>query len=189
MFFTAFATTLGPGALTSYLFAQRITDAVIQIIQQSVTTASLPVLAKEFIENRAEEHEKVVKKYVTILGLIGLTSSILIFLYKDTIIWLLYGATNANNDIAFFLNGFLIILPFAMVASYFSISLYSIKDTKSVFHSNAIATVCAIAVCYNFRTLGSVSLIYGFVTMAVVNCIVIFILYKKHNFLTLKRTT
>lgn len=181
MFFTAFATTLGPGALTSYLFAQRITDAVVQIIQQSVTTASLPVLAKEYIENRVEEHEKVVHKYVLLLGLIGVLASTCIYFFRDEVIWLLYGNTNARGLIEFFLGGFLIILPFTMATGYFSISLYSIKDTKSVFFSNLIGTVAAIIVCYNFRTQGAISLIYGFVAMAIVNFIVIFFLYKKNN--------
>lgn len=179
MFFTAFATTLGPGALTSYIFAQRVTDAVVQIIQQSVTTASLPVLSKEFIENRGVEHKRVVKKYVLSLGLIGVFASTTIYLLQDTIIWLLYGATEAHSQIAFYLDGFLLILPFAMMVGYFSISLYSIKDTKSVFYSNFIGTIVAVFMCYNFRSLGAISLVYGFTSMVLVNFAVISSLYLK----------
>ena len=181
IFFTAFATTLGPGVLTSYLFAQRITDAVSQIIQQSVTTASLPVLSKEFIENRFIEHRSVVKKYVLSIGLIGVLVALLIYPLKDNIIWVLYGATDAHAIISFFLNGFLIILPLSMMVGYFSISLYSVKDTKSVFYSNLIATIIAIFMCYNFRSFGIVSLIYGFTSMVMVNFILIAFFYFKSS--------
>ncbi len=181
IFFTAFATTLGPGALTSYLFAQRITDAVVQIIQQSITTASLPILSKEFVEHRVEEHEKVVRKYVILLATVGGLASLLIYSFQDTIIWLLYGTTDAHESISFFLSGFLIILPITMVTGYLTVSFYSIKNTKSVLYSNAIGTLFAIFVCYNFRALGAISLVYGFMTMAIVNLIVIFFLYKKNN--------
>ena len=179
MFFTAFATTLGPGALTSYIFAQRITDAVIQIIQQSITTASLPVLSKEFIEHRVDEHRKVVKKYVLLLGLIGVLASYILYLLQDSVIWLLYGDTSATSTISFFLNGFLLILPFSMMVGYFSISLYSVKDTKSVFYSNLAGTIVAIFVCYNFRSLGAIALVYGFTSMVIVNFLVISSLYIK----------
>ncbi len=179
IFFTAFATTLGPGALSSFLFAQRITDAVQQIIQQSVTTASLPVLSKEFVENRFKEYKKVVKRYVLILGAIGFFVSATIYFLKDIIINLLYGNTDAHSLISFFLTGFLISLPLQMMIGYFTISLYSAKDTKSVFYSNFISTLFAVGTCYSTSYLGYISLVYGVVAMAIVNFFFIFIFYSK----------
>ena len=179
IFFTAFATTLGPGVLSSYLFAQRVTDAVQQIIQQSVTTASLPVLSKEFVESRFKEYKSVVKRYVLILGAIGFFASAAIFFLKDVVVSLLYGNTDANLLIIFFLNGFLIALPLQMMIGYFTISLYSAKDTTSVFYSNFYSTILAIGVCYSTSYLGYISLIYGFVTMAIVNFLLIFVFYSR----------
>ncbi len=179
IFFTAFATTLGPGALSSYLFAQRITDAVQQVIQQSVTTASLPVLSKEFVESRFKEYKKVVKRYVLLLGVIGFLVSIVIFILKDVLITLLYGATDAHNLIAYFLIGFLVALPLQMMIGYFSISLYSAKDTKSVFYSNLISTLFAVFTCYSTQPLGNISLVYGVIVMAISNFIVISLLYTR----------
>lgn len=182
IFFTAFATTLGPGVLSSYLFAQRITDAVTQIIQQSVTTASLPVLSKEFIENRITEYKHVVRRYVLTLGAIGFFAASVLFFLKDIVITLLYGITNANNLISFFLVGFLFVLPFHMMTGFFSISFYSIKDTKSVFYSNFFATIVAVTVCYFTQPLGNISLVYGFVAMSIVNFTIISFLYKRKKF-------
>lgn len=179
IFFTAVATTFGPGALTSYLFAQRITDAVQQIIQQSVTTASLPVLSKEIVEHRINEYRHVVKRYVLLLGLIGLGSALLIYCLRDFVIWILYGSTSAHTLISYFLEGFLIILPFQMMIGYFTIGLYSAKDTKSVFYANIWSTLFAVLACYLTRSLGNISLIYGIITMAVANFILISIMYNK----------
>jgi putative peptidoglycan lipid II flippase len=179
IFFTAFATTLGPGALSSYLFAQRITDAVTQIIQQSITTASLPVLSKEFVENRFKEYRQVVKRYVLILGAIGFFASATIYFLKGILITLLYGVTDAHDLISFFLIGFLVALPFQMMIGYFSISFYSAKDTKSVFYSNLISTLAAVFACYTTQSLGNISLVYGIIAMTVSNFVVIFLLYGK----------
>ncbi len=179
VFFTAFATTLGPGVLSSYLFAQRVTDAVTQIIQQSVTTASIPVLSKEFVERHISVYKKLVKKYVVILGLIGAFSAITIYALDDLVVWLLYGNTSYYDLIIFFLKGFLIALPFTMMVGYFSISLYSMKDTKSVLLSNLAATIIAIFVCYVTQPQGNVSLAYGIVAMTVSNFFLLLGLYLR----------
>ena len=179
IFFTAFATTLGPGVLSSYLFAQRITDAVQQVIQQSVTTASLPILSKEFIENRIKEYKKVVKRYVLLLGTVGVVASWVLFTVQDFVIKILYGDTHANGMIAFFLIGFLVALPLQMMIGYFSISLYSAKDTKSVLYSNLISTLVAVFACYATQPLGNISLVYGVIAMAIANFLTISLLYGR----------
>lgn len=179
IFFTAAATTFGPGALSSYLFAQRITDAVTQVIQQSITTASLPVLSKEFIENRMDEYKKVVKTYVLLLGTIGFFAAVSIYFLQDIVVWLLYGNTAYKDAIIFFLQGFLVALPLQMMIGYFSISLYSAKDTKSVFYSNLISTIIAVIVCYSTQSSGAISLVYGVIAMSVANFIAISLLYMR----------
>lgn len=161
IFFTAFATTLGPGVLSSFLFAQRITDAASQIISQSVTTASLPVLSKEYVENRIKEHERLVYKYTFLLFFIAVICSVTIFLFKDLIIYLLYGDNEANAVIATLLFGFVLALPFSMMSQYLVVGFYSMKRTGKVFFSNLIATIICIATCLYFRNLGMISLIYG----------------------------
>jgi putative peptidoglycan lipid II flippase len=181
IFFTAFATILGPGVLTSYLFAQRVTDAVTQIIQQSVTTVSIPVLSKEYVENRLSEYTYLVKKYVMILGLIGAVVAVGVYSLQDLIIWLLYGATPYNELIMLFLNGFLLSLPFTMMIGYFTISLYAIKDTKSVLFSNFFSTIIALCVCYFTQSQGVMSLVYAVMSMAISNFLLIFLLYSRKD--------
>ncbi len=179
IFFTAVATTFGPGALSSYLFAQRITDAVTQIIQQSVTTASLPVLSKEFIEHRIKEYRHVVKVYVLLLGAIGFFASLAIYFLQDAIVYILYGDTPFKESILFFLQGFLFALPLHMMIGYFSIGFYSTKDTKSVFYSNLFATIIAVTVCYMTKSAGPISLVYGVITMSSINFLLISLFYSR----------
>lgn len=179
MFFTGFATTLGPGVLSSYLFAQRVTDAVSQIIQQSLTTASLPVLSREYTDNNIDRYKNSVSHYVVLLGGIGASLAVFLFMFREEVIWLLYGSTPYEALIAFFLLGFLIVLPFQMMNGYFSIAFYSARDTRSVFLSNLLGTALAVFACFMFRDLGSASLFVGVIIMALVNFIGLITLYAR----------
>lgn len=179
IFFTAFATTLGPGALTSFIFAQRISDAVVQVIQQSVTTASLPVLSREFTENKIDNYKRAMVRYIAGLGTIGVAVSIILYYAKDTVIWLLYGNSAYNSLIAFFLMGFLIVLPFQMMNGYFSVGFYSTRDTRSVFLASLVSAVSAIITCYAFKNQGAVSLVYGIIMSVFSTFIILMVLYTR----------
>ncbi len=179
MFFTGLATTLGPGILTSFLFAQRISDAVIQLIQQSITTASLPVLSKDFLEGKHAEYSKIVRKYILILGIIGIATTLCIYLFKEVIILMLYGNTGYNQTISYFLNGFLVVLPFLMVSNYISVSLYAMKDTKSVFITVFLGTVISVLSGLYTRDLGITSLFISLVVWSACQFVFSFYFYNR----------
>lgn len=181
IFFTSLATTFGVGGLTSYLFAQRVTDAVTQIVQQSVTAASLPVLSKNYIEGKNSEYRKTVKIYTFLLGTFGFFASLLIFFTKEKVIWLLYGNTGFNSNISYFLNAFLILLPFSMMSAYLSISLYAKKDTKSVFISFLIATVISSIVGLIYKNEGEIALVLAIIVWAVSQFLLLFFFYSRNK--------
>jgi putative peptidoglycan lipid II flippase len=183
IFFTAFATTLGPGVLSSFLFAQRITDAISQIISQSITTASLPVLSREYEEKKIARHEELVYKYTTLLFFTAIVVGVAVYFLRHTIIDILYSHNPANNLIAMFLVGFLVALPFSMASSYLAIGFYSMKDTKKVFAGNLISSLVAVGICYSFKELGIISLIYGIISYYVISCMLYTVLYKRSHFL------
>jgi putative peptidoglycan lipid II flippase len=143
--FHGFATTLGPGYLSAYLFGLRVTDAVVQVIQQSVTTASIPVLSKQYAEKKTELFQKTVKKYTVTLLVIGVLTALFLYFMRNETVHLLYGKGEMNHLIVYFLVGALIALPFQMVSGYFSISLYSLRDTKSVMIAYLFASLLAVA--------------------------------------------
>lgn len=183
LFLTAFATTLGPGVLSSFLFAQKITDAFSQIISQSVGTASLPTLSREYEENRIMEHENLVYKYTKFLFLIAIPISITAYFFRDLIVVILYDNSGANELIATFLIGFLITLPFSMASSYLVVGFYSMKRTGKVFIGNLIATVVMIPVCLYFKDKGVYSLIYGIVSYSIISSVIYLFFYKRNGLL------
>ena len=183
VFFTAVATTLGGGVLSSFLFAQRITDAIAQIISQSITTASLPILSREHEEGRIEEHEALVHKYTRVLFLTAIAICIVVYVLRYEIIDVLYGATPASNLIATFLIGFLVALPFSMVSSYLAIGFYSMKDTKRVLLGNVSATILSVAICLYFKNDGIIALIYATISYYIISSCLYGIMYKRARFL------
>ena len=180
-FFTALSSTFGVGALTSFIFAQRITDAVTQIVQQSITTASLPILSRDYIHNDKVEYKKIVHRYVLLLGAIGLMASLFVFFGKEIIVTLLYGNTGKNNLIIFFLQGFLLILPFHMMTGYIMTALYSKRDTKSVFISHFCATLLALITAGVTFHLGAISLVYSTIVLSSVNFLLISLFYSRKS--------
>lgn len=183
VFLTGLATTLGPGVLSSFLFAQRITDAVTQIISQSVVTASLPILSREHEEGRIKEHEQLVYKYTAILFFVAIGIGMFIYPFRHLIINILYSHNSANSLIAFFLVGFLIALPFSMASSYLAIGFYSMKDTKKVLFGNLFSSIVCVLVSLYFRDMGVISLVYGIIVYYYTSSIIYAILYKRSNFL------
>lgn len=179
LFFHGFATTLGPGVLSAYLFAQKITDAVVQVVQQSVTTASIPVLSKDLTEQRVGEYVGLVRKYVAILGVIGVAAAAMLYLLNDLVIRILYGNTGSNELIAFFLMGFLIALPFQMMSSYYAVSLYSARDTRDVFMTYLLSSFLAVGTVLLLRAQGMQSLVWGYVIFWISNFLIILSLYSR----------
>lgn len=178
LFFHGFATTLGPGVLSSYLFAHRITEAAVQVIQQSLTTASLPVLSKDVVDQNITNYSQLVRRYVTVLGVVGIVVAIAMYALRDEVILLLYGNTGSNDLIAYFLLGFLIMLPFQMMAGYYTVSLYSARDTRSVFASYLLSSFFGVGVTLLFRESGVQALVFGYVAFWMSNFLIIFSFYN-----------
>lgn len=183
MFLTAFATTLGVGVLSSFLFAQRITDAITQIISQSLTTASLPVLSREHEEGRIKEHEKLVHHYTRLLFVSAACISVVVYFLRVPVVSILYSRNPANHMIATLLVGFLIAMPFSMASSYLAVGFYSMKDTKRVLIGNILGSMVCVLVCLVFRDKGVISLMFGIISYYATSSTTYFILYKQANFL------
>jgi len=179
--FHGFATVLGPGYLSAYLFALRVTDAVVQIVQQSVTTASIPVLSRDYSENKIDLYKRTVRKYTTILFGIGALSSVLIFTVQEHLVGLLYGHSSMNVLILYFLGGALISLPFQMLSGYLSISFYSIHDTKSPLFAFLIASFFAIILLYSNVFTGAFLLMSANVLFWILASVSLLFFYNRKN--------
>ncbi len=156
---TSYATLLGPGVLTSFVFAEKIFGSCAVIVQQSLTTASMPVLAREFAENRARDFYLLVRKALVYLFFLGFILASSLYAFRDIVISILYGSTPYAPTISMFLTVFLFILPLQMVAGYLSVSLYAMRDTANVFVAYLVATVITAAVLFFGASLGSEALL------------------------------
>ncbi len=183
VFLTAFATTLGVGVLSSFLFAQRITEAVAQIISQSLTTASLPTLSREHEEGRIKEHETMVYHYTKLLFISATCISIIVYFFRIPVVSVLYGNNPSNHLIATLLIGFLVAMPFSMASSYLAVGFYSMKDTKRVLVGNILGSMVCILVCLVFRDKGIFSLMFGIISYYITSSLLYLLLYKQANFL------
>lgn len=181
LFFHGFATTLGPGVLSAYLFAQKITDSAVQVIQQSVTTASIPVLSKDVVEQNIVAYSSLVRRYVAVLGVLGVAVASFLYVFHDFVITILYGNTGSNDLIAFFLLGFLISLPFQMMASYYAVGLYSARDTKDVFATYLLASFLSVGTVLLSQGLGAQALVVGYVVFWVSNFLIILSFYSRKS--------
>lgn len=179
IFLTGLATTFGPGGLSSFLFAQRVSDAAIQLIQQSITTASLPVLSKEYLEGKKEEYQRVMRRYLTVLGSIGVLVSLTAAFFQEEVVYILYGNTGFNELIMFFLLGFLILLPLMMMSGYLSVGLYASKDTRSVFVSGLVSSLLCFFIGTVTREQGPISLLFALGAWSVTNFLLLFVLYSR----------
>lgn len=177
--FHGFATTLGPGFLSAYLFALRVTDAVVQVVQQSVTTASIPVLSKAFAEGERVKFRFIVKKYTLILLSIGCLISLLFSVTAPAIVHLLYGESSMNPLIVYFLFGALFALPFQMVNGYLSISFYSLHDTKRVFASYLISSLIAVSFLFSHIVSGKEALLVANALFWVSSALILLVFYSR----------
>ncbi len=177
--FHGFATVLGPGYLSTYLFALRVTDAVVQIIQQSVTTASIPVLSRDYSEHKIDIYKKIVKKYSIALFACGIAASVVIFTVQESLVSLLYGHSAMNALIIYFLGGALIALPFQMLTGYLSISFYSVHDTKSPLVAFIFASLFAVSLLYSHLFAGSFLLIASNVLFWILASLILLFFYSR----------
>ncbi|MFA6609007.1 MAG: lipid II flippase MurJ [Candidatus Paceibacterota bacterium] len=181
IFYTAFATTLGVGVLSSFLFAQKITDAISQMLAQSVSSASLPTLSQHFEEGNHSHHKRIIFKYSVGLFISGLFIALIIFGLQDFLVSLLYGKTQAHETIKFFLLAFTIVLPLQVVTWYLATGFNSMKKTNIVMWSNTIATAVSVVVCIYMKEIGIAALAYGIIAMNVTYFLIIFSLYLRKS--------
>jgi putative peptidoglycan lipid II flippase len=181
IFFTAVATTVGAGALSIYLFAQRIIDAIIQIIPQSISTASLPSLSLHSSREDTTAYTAVFIKNVISILVISLAVALGVFLLAKYIVLILFGDTGYNQNIIDFLLVLVIGLPFAALSNYVTTAFSARKETRILLFMTLFSTICGIVVVLFARGYGYgiLSIAYGTVSISVIYILLSIIFYFK----------
>lgn len=184
VFFAGFATTLGPGVLSVYVFAQKIVDAFIQVLAQSIATASLPNLSSSYAEGNYVVYRQIVKKYTLLIMSAASVMTAAAVLFGNEIVLALYGVTNMNPAIATMFILLALVLPLHTMNFYLTHAFSAMKDTRKIFIANASATIIGViaALLARHAGYGSVSIPFGLGVLSVSMSALLLLFYytKKH---------
>lgn len=181
LIYAAIATTLGVGALSIFLFAQRIIDAFVQVVSQSIATATLPHLAHKHAQGEHKDYVTILKTNVTIIFTISLLASICLVVFRDTIVPLLYGNTSHASEIALMLKYLAFSLPLYAIGVYFISAFSASKDTMGLFYTNFLSTIVGVSFLLIGRHFnqGIISLAYASWTMNITYLLLLIYFYSR----------
>ena len=185
LIFASVATTLGTGALSIFVFAQRVTDAFMQVIIQSISTASLPKLALHHSKGETKHFSFLMKKSIIFIFLVSCCMSLAIFLFKEPLLVLLYGKRAPIASIASMLTLLAIALPAFAINFYLTSAFNASKNNFPLFVSNLIGTTCAVIALFIMRAQGVGINSLGFANIIMSPTILLLLIYfysrKKHT--------
>ncbi|MDB5260670.1 MAG: hypothetical protein JWN37_901 [Candidatus Nomurabacteria bacterium] len=183
LFFTGFATLFGAGALTVYLFAQKIIDAGLTVISQSFSSGSLPRLADHIDRGDIVGFKKTFFHNAGLVFILAILFAGFCYYFPHLVVNLLYGKTPRNVDIITILRLIIISMPLHALGWYTIAAFNATKDTKSIFYSNIVSTAIAVGVCFYYKSqgLGLISLAYGIISMNIsfIVCLLFFFQRKR----------
>ena len=188
LFFASFATTFGVGALSIYLFAQRVFEAVIQILPQSISTASLPTLSLHANSGDKGSYKKAFKKQGGFIIVGATISAVLIASFSRYVVIILYGQTGYTEQIASFVRVLCLSLPLATLNLYITVAFSALRDTKTLFFANLTATPIAVisAFVFSWNGYGLQSIAYSTFVLSLSYTIIIGYMYFKKQHILFK---
>jgi putative peptidoglycan lipid II flippase len=146
--FTAVATSLGVGVLSVYLFAQRISDAFVQVVVQSAATAALPILSHKHARGEHKDYARILKVNLLSILSISIVASIVVIFLSEEIVRLVYGDVKNAHDIAVMARYIAFVMPIYAVNMYFANAFNASKETMGLFLSNLGASVLGAIVLW-----------------------------------------
>lgn len=181
--FAAIATSLGVGVLSIYLFAQRIIDAFVQVVVQSAATATLPLLAHKHADGEHESYAKILKMNLMAIFGISIVAGIMIAVFDNLIVRILYGNVNRAGEIAQMARYFAYVLPIYALNIYFVSAFSAAKDTMKLFYANGLATIIAIGTLLFARSQGHgmFSIVIASWTMSTVYLLLLVLFYSRKS--------
>lgn len=178
--FAAVATSLGVGVLSIYLFAQRITDAFVQVVVQSAATAALPVLSHTYARGEHKDYARILK--VNLISILSISTLIAggIIVFADEIVALIYGNVENADAIATMAGYIAWTLPVYALNIYFVSAFNATKDTRSLFYTNFLATALGTVVLYaTSSAYGSLALVFAGWAVSISYLLILMVFYSR----------
>lgn len=176
--FTVIALQMGAGILSIYTFAQRILDAFIQVVIQSVSGATIPLLSKHHAFGEHKEYKNIFVKTIVVIVLLSFVMQIASYFFGKEIVYLVYGDTPATPDIYKLFMLLVIQLPTFAINSYL-VNAFAGKKPKSLFYANFWSTIITVIVLYATSHLGIIAFAYTTWTMGVSYILLLLYFYRK----------
>ncbi len=176
--FAVIALQMGAGILSIYTFAQRILDAFIQVVIQSVSGATIPLLSKHHAFGEHKEYKNIFIKTIIVIVLLSFVMQIVSYFFGREIVYLVYGNTPATPDIYKLFILLVIQLPTFAINSYL-VNAFAGKKPKSLFYANFWSSIITIAVLYKTMHLGVIAFAYATWTIGVVYLLLLWYFYRK----------
>lgn len=176
--FTVVALQMGVGVLSIYTFAQRILDAFIQVVIQSVSGATIPLLSKHHAFGEHKEYKNIFVKTIIVIVLLSFVMQIASYFFGKEIVTLIYGNTPATPDIYKLFMLLILQLPTYAVNSYL-VNAFAGKKPKSLFYANFWAVIITIIVLYKTMHLGVIAFAYASWTIGVAYLLLLLYFYRK----------
>ena len=178
--FTTVALQMGVGILSIYVFAQRILDAFIQIIVQSISGATIPILSKHHAFNEHKEYRNVFNKIIISIVLMSVLLQMISYFFGQSIVRIIYGNTSASKDIYHLFMMLMLSFPLYAINSYL-VNAFAGKKPKSLFYANLVSAIMTIAVLYLTKDQGIIAFAYATWTVGISYLLLLLFFYRKKD--------
>ena len=162
LIFASIATSFGVGALSVYVFAVRVTDAFIQVVVQSASTATLPILSRHHAIGEKKEYTRVLVTNLAVIFALSLVAALVCIFFPHLIVRVLYGSQEGTAAIIPLVVLLAYNLPLYSINAYFVSAFSAARDGKGLFFANLIATTLSIIALLVAREKG-----YGITSLAI----------------------
>ena len=152
----ALASGLTEGSVSALNYSSEVANIVTQVIILSLTTILYPQMTRLFATNEKKSQSDFTEKYISIVTLLVLPLTGLIFIFSKEIIQILFGRGAFDTSTVEFVSRALKIYALGIIGASFRDVLnkvfYSMKNTVIPMVNGVIAVVCNIIM--NFALVG-----------------------------------
>jgi putative peptidoglycan lipid II flippase len=129
------ASFLPPGSISALKYAQRITAALINILLNSISSASLPLLARQWSENRTKAFKRTLESSLKLILALGVPLGVALYVLRFLLVEIMFKrgmvTQEAVAQIAWLLGLYALGLPFLGTVRMLLSFHYSSHDTRT----------------------------------------------------------
>lgn len=182
---TIFASTFGEGSITILTLASKVNGIVFTVIGTSLLSIFYPILTKKFAEKNMHSVVSKINETFSLIILLILPISILVIIFNEEIIKILFMRNEFNEDssklTALVLIGYTVGLVFFVLRDLLVFSFYANKDMKTPLVISIISIIVNIALNFIFTNFTNWNLFAISLATSIAAIINFYLLYFSFN--------